>query len=669
MHSLIKQFNTLAKKLRPLVAIVLMVSIVLPIAASLLTPKPAYANVPLGTALGALSSLALPPGAVSGTNPATTGIADPPSLWEIINSPTALSDYMLMIVGNTILGATSLLVRLAAAFLDFSMFFTINMNSLLQTMPVVDVGWKIFRDLANLVFIFVLLYIAIATILNAEGSRRMLVNVIVTALLINFSLFISKAVVDISNIVAIPFYEKMNGVQVTNNLNDWQINESGVSWALFNALSIQTIYSNATDNEFSSSGSLYDQMLDASEAYLANGFQTFTLVFFGSIIMLVTAFVLATGAFLLFLRLVVLVFLMMISPLAFVARILPNSQEAWNRWWKALINNAIFAPVYFAITYAIIETTVQGLNMTKGAFAAVFAGSTSALGTLFNYVFIIMLLMGSIFISKAIGVHGSNTVLSWGKSAGNWAANKVKQNAIGRPVAAIRDSQTFKDLSKHAPNLGNALYSGMNTVTGSKTLSGSYDKSVEGKAKARASFVEHVNKGESEEELREKRSAPGKARVSEFSSNLANLKETQERLRREGNVREADAIGTQITATERKLLQARESLANVNEEEAQNLHRDSAFKLAQMKQGVVAKVPGLMGEKERAIEEQQKQVDRYSKLAEKHKIIEPKFATWEEYAKKNKKKKKKKGEGSDTDDIEDKIIDLKEQMDELKSKA
>ena len=69
-------------------------------------------------------------------------------------------------------------------------------------------GWTISRDIANLFFIFILLFIAISTILQIEtyGAKRLLVKFIVVALLINFSLLIVQSIIDASNLLAIEFY-------------------------------------------------------------------------------------------------------------------------------------------------------------------------------------------------------------------------------------------------------------------------------------------------------------------------------------------------------------------------------------------------------------------------------------------------------------------------------
>src|SRR3990167_465566 len=72
-------------------------------------------------------------------------------------------------------------------------------------------AWRITRDLSNIFFILILLYIAIKIILGLAGhdGKKMIIWVIIMALLINFSMFATKIVIDSSNVLALIFYNKM----------------------------------------------------------------------------------------------------------------------------------------------------------------------------------------------------------------------------------------------------------------------------------------------------------------------------------------------------------------------------------------------------------------------------------------------------------------------------
>ena len=63
---------------------------------------------------------------------------------------------------------------------------------------VVNESWALLRDLFNLTFIFGLVYIGFKMILGSDdrNSRKWLINIILAALLVNFSLFVTKFIVD-----------------------------------------------------------------------------------------------------------------------------------------------------------------------------------------------------------------------------------------------------------------------------------------------------------------------------------------------------------------------------------------------------------------------------------------------------------------------------------------
>src|SRR3989344_7162365 len=101
----------------------------------------------------------------------------------------------------------------------FNVLIAITLGSkLLSGATFVSAGWAVVRDLSNIFFILILLYIAVKLILGLGGSevKKMIVNVIIMALLINFSMFMTKVVIDTSNILALVFYNK---ISVTGNAN------------------------------------------------------------------------------------------------------------------------------------------------------------------------------------------------------------------------------------------------------------------------------------------------------------------------------------------------------------------------------------------------------------------------------------------------------------------
>jgi hypothetical protein len=68
----------------------------------------------------------------------------------------------------------------------------------------IDLTWAMVRDIFNIGFIFGLIWLGFKMILRSDDSttRRTLITLILAALLVNFSLYITKFVVDFTNLLA-----------------------------------------------------------------------------------------------------------------------------------------------------------------------------------------------------------------------------------------------------------------------------------------------------------------------------------------------------------------------------------------------------------------------------------------------------------------------------------
>src|SRR3989344_8413098 len=108
-----------------------------------------------------------------------------------------------------ILQIASLFTYLGGVILNFVVQWTVvEMAQHLKEIGTIDTAWKTIRDVANIGFIFFLLYAAIKTILGmGDNTQKLIVNIVVVAILINFSLFFTKVVIDASNILAVTFYD------------------------------------------------------------------------------------------------------------------------------------------------------------------------------------------------------------------------------------------------------------------------------------------------------------------------------------------------------------------------------------------------------------------------------------------------------------------------------
>ena len=84
-------------------------------------------------------------------------------------------------------GLASFLLTVAAKFFDIVL--ALSLSSTLYG-PFISDAWSVVRDLSNLFFILILLFVAIQTILGmGDEAKKTIARIIVMALLINFSMF------------------------------------------------------------------------------------------------------------------------------------------------------------------------------------------------------------------------------------------------------------------------------------------------------------------------------------------------------------------------------------------------------------------------------------------------------------------------------------------------
>jgi len=180
--------------------------------------------------------------------------------------------------------------------------------------PIIDIGWTTLRDFTNMLFILGLAYIGLMTALDLSSfnTKKTFTNLLLIALLINFTPIICGAIVDGSNIIANFFI-------------------SGVS------------YDEAKDALKSKMG--LDAMLSWDfEKNVSELMNIFGVLIFGLVLMVVFALF----ALLLLVRIIMLWFLVILSPIAFFAWIFDSSKKYFKMWWDLFIKWAtIIVPAGF----------------------------------------------------------------------------------------------------------------------------------------------------------------------------------------------------------------------------------------------------------------------------------------------------------------------------------
>jgi len=351
-------------------------------------------------------------------------------------------------IANFILQIASWILWAAVALFNITLNYSLNFGKFLEGMPIVDVGWKIFRDVANIGFIFILLYIAISTIVQAStaNTQKLLVRVVMIALVLNFSLFFTRVIIDSGNILALSVYQKM-GVAGKTTTNDPFYDakngaDQGISAAVIKGLGLTTIWYSKDKDPSDLHGR---ELVKALAGNATTGINILIIAVGGSIFILVTAFVFLVGAILFLIRTVTLIYLMILSPLAFAANILPQTQKHFSTWFSSLINQTFF-PAIFLLLMLMVLQVITG-RTTEMSFGQVLKGNSDAIGTLFNFVILIGLMLGALVISQKMGAHGGDFARNVAGKAAFGSGAFLTRQTIGRGVKALQESDSVKKLA------------------------------------------------------------------------------------------------------------------------------------------------------------------------------------------------------------------------------
>ncbi len=343
-----------------------------------------------------------------------------------------------------ILRAVSWILYVAGVMFNQVISITIvNITANLTKLTSIVTGWSLIRDFANIGFIFIMLIISIGTIIGASSfnSKTLLVKLVVAALLINFSLFFTRALIDFSNIVTLQFY---NQIRIGNGAAD-----GGLSDAFLGPLKLTSIYGKAAASQgktISASGGNPTLIGNITDNLGTDDYWRITLISLaGSVFLLITAIAFLAATLILILRFVTLILLLIASPLPFIASVLPSTQSYAKQWWDRLTKELLAAPVFIIMMYltlsfvrgpgftAIVDNA-GGTNLDFNNLVPATGATTNSLAIIINFVIVIGLVYFSIAASQMVGGEGAQVA---GKLFGNVTgrlrnAAKNTGGAIGR---------------------------------------------------------------------------------------------------------------------------------------------------------------------------------------------------------------------------------------------
>lgn len=479
-------------------------------------------------------------------------------------------------IGNMVIEIAAKITGFGGVILEFTMKkLVLEMGTLINGSGmgvVINQAWTTIRDICNLAFIFGFIYIGIRTIIDADSgaSKKFLASLIIGAVLINFSLFFTKVVIDVSNYIA---------VEVVHTMKD---GEGSISDKYTSVLKVSSLYTPPQN----------DPQL------LANITNAGVVGYFimAALFLIVAGFVLAAGGILLIFRFAQLVFIMIFSPILFAATVFPQTAKYAGDLWHRLISQAFFAPVYLfllLVSLRLLEGATRTLNTThKNLSDAII--SPDAYDIVLIFLICIMFLIMSLKAAQSMGAVGADKALAFGKDL-----RMRGQRAMGTATAGL------------AAASGRATFGRLaNSISEREGLKDAASKSgIRGFA-ARQALKSSRVVGDSSFDARNvagvgKALGVGEGRKGGYKTVKEEVKKKEEEFARSlGEVKDDDvfveARKNEITGEEKKVDKHKEELLDLREKK----------KLAQAARNVAEenRLSGLIENKKTEIEKQEKAV-------------------------------------------------------------
>lgn len=358
----------------------------------------------------------------------------------------------------------------------FTIFASYALSGAMFDSASIDEGWMIMRDIGNIAFIFILLYIGVSTILDIGGvnTNKLLARVVIAVLLMNFSLALTKIPIDASNVFAIAFHNAIgNGNARTDGFDldiDSSLRNIDISGELMAAMSPQRLFTSV--------------QIGANTVTSANFMETIMAVIVNTIFALIALglliYVFLTGIVIFLVRIVALSMVLIFSPAAVIAYA-AGMDGFFKKWKTYLVNYAVVAPIYMFFIYLTLrfakspflqkafQDGFSGLGQGVGAASIAEWASGNAV-FLVGYFMIIGFLQAGVKAAKQLGIAGADAIDGLGKKFSSVGKIAALATPMGAGMAAV---------SIASSTVNNPMTRSAKTRTIDKGLRGIYDRSKE----------------------------------------------------------------------------------------------------------------------------------------------------------------------------------------------
>ncbi len=342
---------------------------------------------------------------------------------------------------------TAFLLGVAGSIMDFVLAYSIQPDS--YNAQYIKDGWRFIRDVCNLFFIFMLLYLAFKLVLNiGQGTKQLIVNTLIVATVINFSFPLTTIVIDISNITARQLY--YNVFSRTDGADGKAISLSSTAAEGYDPQKI--ILDGLDDNA-------------ATFKVDENKGTVFMILLMGVIFNVIAMLIFLKIALQFIYRIIGLIFAIILSPLAVFSLSLSSGQRSglkmvgFEEWMQGLLKDAFKAPIFLVLMMILV------LFVKNNPFKAVFGDGVVGIEWWMSLIIPFMLIIGFLYLIKSMtegltssiaklagdklvavasGVAGFGAAIATGGAA--WAG----RNALGKRASRYMQSTAGEKLMTKA---------------------------------------------------------------------------------------------------------------------------------------------------------------------------------------------------------------------------
>jgi hypothetical protein len=275
-------------------------------------------------------------------------------------------------------------------------------------------AWSVMRTFANVGFVIVFLIIIFSQLtgvgVSNYGVKKLLPRIIIAAILVNISFFFTQIAVDISNILGGSLKSLLD------NINTSSGTAANDVWSTGNT------FTQVAAGIFGGQLALTGIAVAGAAAYFGGAGLLIPILLAAVLAIIITLFILiARQAF--------IILLVVLSPLAFLAMLLPNTETYFKQWRKMF--------VALLLVYPMIALLFGASHLASGILLEAFSKTNNLLGQLVALAVMVL----PLFVVPTLVKGSLNAIPFAGKLASNWASRA--NGAIGKNAKQSFTRSTF----------------------------------------------------------------------------------------------------------------------------------------------------------------------------------------------------------------------------------